>query len=133
MQSDGQFYAGRPRVHARARAVDVRHENNSTLLTVVYVLAGAIIVLWFAYLSSVTGTILSRLNVLPEHLSYNETVNRLHKADRLATAPFNERWNAFATSGKPDPAQRTGRMPDGCESAFGVLVQAGNFSARCVT
>ena len=133
MHSDRHLHAGRPRAHARARAVDVRQENNSVLLSVVYALASAIIVLWLAYLSSVTGTVLSKLNILPEHLSYNETVNRLHKTDRLSMISFNDRWNAFAASGKPHAAQRAGRIPDGCEAAFGVLVKAANFSARCVT
>jgi len=133
MNFDRQFHAGRPRAYARARAVDVQHESRSALITIAYALASAIIVLWLAYLSSATGAVLSKLNILPEHLSYNETVNRLHKTDRLPMVSFNERWNAFARSGKPDAAQRTGRIPDGCESAFGVLVKAGNFSARCVT
>jgi len=133
MYTDRQFHAGRPRAYVRARAVDVRHENSSALITIAYALASAIIVLWLAYLSSFTGTVLSKLNVLPEHLSYNETVNRLHKTDRLSMAAFNDRWNAFAVSGRPDAAQRTGRIPDGCESAFSSLVKVGNFSARCVT
>jgi hypothetical protein len=133
MSSDRQLYAGRPSAYARVRAVDIRNEDNSALFIVAYALASAIIVLWLAYLSSVTGTVLSKLNILPEHLSYYETVNRLHKTDRRPMGSFNGRWNALVTSGKPDAAQRTGRIPDGCESAFGVLVRVGNFSARCVT
>jgi hypothetical protein len=133
MHPDRRFHTSRPRTYVLARAVDVRHENNSVLSTAVYGLASAIIVLWLAYLSSITGTVLSKLNILPEHLSYNETVNRVHKTDRLPMAPFNDRWNAFAASGKPDAVQRTGRLPDGCEPAFSGLVKAGNFSSRCVT
>ncbi|MGA8610167.1 MAG: hypothetical protein WB760_00340 [Xanthobacteraceae bacterium] len=131
MSRDQQFHAGRLRAYARA--VDVRHENEGILSTALYAIASAIIVLWLAYLSSVTATVLSKLNILPEHLSYSETVNRLHKTDRLTMAPFDDRWNAFATSGKPDAAQRSGRIPDGCEPAFSGLVKAGNFSWRCVT
>ena len=132
MHSDQQFHPGRPRAYVRARAVDLRKENDGFLLTVVHAVASAIIVLWLAYLSSMTGTILSKLNVAPEHLSYNETVNRVHKTDRLLMVSFNDRWNAFGANGKPDPAQRTGRILDGCESAFGSLIKVGNFSSRCV-
>ena len=136
MLSDPQFHARRPRAYARARAVDVRHEKEGILTTVLYVVASAIIVLWLAYLSSITGTILSNLHVLPEHVSHNDTVNRLHKTGRLPMVSFNDRWNAFVTSGKADKAdaaQRTGQVPDGCESAFSGLVKVGNFTSRCVT
>lgn len=129
MHNDGQFHARRPRSYARA----LRHEHESILSTVLYVIASAIIVLWLAYLSSVTGTILSKLNIMPEHISYNDSVNRLNKTDRVPMVSFNDRWNAFVTGGKPDAAQRTGRVPDGCETAFSGLVKVGNFSSRCVT
>jgi hypothetical protein len=89
MSRDRQFHAGR--VRAYARAVDVRHENESILSTALYAVASAIIVLWLAYLSSVTGTVLSKLNIVPERLSYSETVNRLHKTDRLTMAPISAR------------------------------------------
>jgi hypothetical protein len=133
MYSDAQFHAHRPRAYARARTADVRHEKEGILTTVLYVIASAIIVLWLAYLSSITGTVLSKLHILPEHVSYNETVNRVHKTGRLTIASFDDRWKAFSMSGKPDAAQRTGRIPDGCETAFGGLVKAGNFTSRCVT
>ncbi len=129
MHSDRQFHAGGPRAYARAIAMDTRHESNSILVRVIYALASAIIVLWLTYLSTVTGTVLSKLNILPEHLSYNETVNRAHKADRLTVAPFNDRWNGFAASAM----KRTSGIPDGCEPAFSGLVKVGNFSSRCVT
>lgn len=133
MHSDQQFHARRPRAYARARAVDVRHEKEGILTTVLYVIASAIIVLWLAYLSSVTETVLSKLHVLPEHVSNNETVNRVHKTGRLTMASFDDRWKAFPTSSRPVAAQRTGRIPDGCETAFGGLIKAGNFTSRCVT
>jgi len=133
MHYDQQIHAGRPRANVHARAVNLRHENESILSTVLYVIASAITVLWLAYLSSATGTILSKLNIVPEHASHNGTVNRLHKTNRLSMASFDDRWKAFATSGKPDTAQRTGRIPDGCETAFGGLIKAGNFTSRCVT
>jgi len=128
-----QFHPGRPRSYVHARAVDVRHENNSVLLTVVYALASAIIVLWLAYLSSVSAAVLSKFNVAPDHLSYNETINHAHKTDQLPMVSFNDRWNGLAASGKSRAAQRTERIPDGCELAFGGLVKTGNFSSRCVT
>jgi hypothetical protein len=133
MYSDPQFHGRRPRAYALARPVDVRHEKEGILTTVLYVIASAIVVLWLAHLSFVTGAVLSKLHVLPEHVSYNETVNRVHKTGRLTMASFDDKWKAFATSGRPDAAQRTGRIPDGCETAFGGLIKAGNFTSRCVT
>jgi hypothetical protein len=111
----------------------VPHQDNSALIMVFYGLAGVIIALWLAYPSSVIGAALSKLNISPEHLSYTETVDRTHKKNQVTTVPFNDRWNAFVTSGKSNTAQHVWQIPDGCESAFGGLVKVGNFSARCVT
>jgi hypothetical protein len=131
MHSDQQFHGGRPRAHARAVVMEC--ENGAILLRITYALAAAIITVWLTHLSSVTDIVLNKANALPEQLSYNEMVNRAHKTDQLTVAPFNDRWNAPATSRNPDAARRTGRIPDGCEPAFGGLVKVGNFSSRCVT
>jgi len=60
------------------------------------VLAGAIIALWIACLSALTGSTLPKLNIVMQHQTPNETVIRLHKGDRLAPVNFRERWNAIA-------------------------------------
>ena len=133
MHSDRQLYAGRPRAYARVRVADARHESDSISVRIAYALASAIFVLWLTYLSAATATVLSKLNVPPERLSFNETVNRTHKTGRPTVAPFNDRWSALATSGKLNIAQRTGRIPDGCDPAFSSLVKVGNFTSRCVT
>jgi hypothetical protein len=133
MHPDRRFDAGRSRAYVRAGAVDVQDENSNVLIMVAYALASAIVLFWLVHLSLVNGTALSKLNILSEHASYNELVNRLHKADRLPTAPFNDRWNASISSSKPDATRRIGRIPDGCEPAFSGLVKASNFSSRCVT
>ena len=63
----------------------------------------------------------------------NETINRLHKGDRLPPVNFHDRWNAIAETNKgSNGAQTVERVPDGCEPAFSHLVKIGNFSARCV-
>lgn len=122
------------RPHVRARAVAVpQQEDHKILLMVAYVLASAIIVLWMAYLPSVTGSILNRLGVVPQHLASSESINRLHKADRLVGTKFDDRWNAVAEiSGATDAARSAERIPLGCEAAFMRLVKDGNFSARCI-
>ena len=103
-------------------------------MMVVYALASAIIVLWMAYLPTLMGSILTILNIVPTHLSSASDTS----------VPFDDRWNAFATTiktlGKNDihgrvtiPAEdMQQRIPVGCEPAFSHLIKAGNFSTRCV-
>ncbi len=116
-------------------------------MMVVYGLASAIIVLWMAYLPTLAGNILTQLNIVPTHLtSAASSVNRLDKSDQLASVRFDDRWRAFVAmtmqtlgengvnAGAADPAKvkKVQQIPVGCESAFGYLVKAGNFSARCI-
>jgi hypothetical protein len=120
-------FAGQPYVHARA--VSTAYHGRKALLIV---LASAIVVLWIACLSALTGSILSKLNVV-QHQTSNEMINRLHKGDRLPPVNFHERWNAIAEVDKAsNGAQSVERILDGCEPAFSHLVKVGNFSARCV-
>ena len=84
-------FVRRPYVHARA--VTTSHQGHKILLMV---LAGAIIALWIACLSALTGSTLPKLNIVMQHQTPNETVIRLHKGDRLAPVNFRERWNAIA-------------------------------------
>jgi len=132
--------------YPRARAVTQVQEQNQHKVTmvVVYALVSAIIVLWMAYLPTLTGSILTILNVVPTHLSSaSDSVNRANKDDQLTGLPFDDRWNAFTTTTKTlgengvqtrvaDPAEDVQRIPVGCETAFSHLIKAGNFSARCV-
>jgi hypothetical protein len=120
-------FARRPYVHARA--LSTACQDRKALLMV---LASAIVVLWIAYLSALTGSTLSKLNVV-QHQTSNEMIYRLHKGDRLAPVYFYERWNAIVEIDKAlNGTQSVERIPDGCEPAFSHLVTAGNFSARCV-
>jgi hypothetical protein len=97
------------------------------------VLASAIVVLWIACLPTLTGSILSGLNAVVQRQTSNETINRLHKGDRLAPVNFHDRWNAIVEIDKaPNGTQSAERIPDGCEPAFSHLVKVGDFSARCV-
>jgi len=121
------------RAQARARAIPAPRQDHRILLMVVYMLISAIIALWLAYLPTITASVLTQLNIVPQHLTAAETmVNRDHKGDRLATLTFDERWKAVATIDKAAPARRAERIPHGCEGAFSGLVKAGNFSTRCV-
>jgi hypothetical protein len=111
-----------------------------------YVLVSAIIVLWMAYVPTLTGNILTILNIVPTHLSSaSDSVNRANKEDQLTNVSFDDRWNAFATTtiktlGENDlhgrvtvPAEDTQQLiPVGCELAFSHLIKTGNFSTRCV-
>jgi hypothetical protein len=118
------------RPYAHARAVSISHQDHKVLSLV---LASAIVVLWIATLSALTGSILSRLNVVVHRQTSNETINRLHKGDRLAPMSFYDRWNAIVEVDRAsNGAQSVERIPDGCEPAFSYLVKVGNFCARCV-
>ena len=119
-------FARRPYIHARA--LSTAYQDRKALLVV---LASAIVVLWIAYLSAFTGSILSKSNVV-QHQTSNEMIYRLHKGG-LAPVYFHERWNAIVEIDKAlNGTQSAERIPDGCEPAFSHLVKAGNFSARCV-
>jgi hypothetical protein len=120
-------FVRRPYVHARA--VTTSHQDHKFLLMV---LASAIVVLWIGCLPALTGSILPQLNVVVQRQTSNETINRLHKGDRLAPVNFHDRWNAIAEIHKAYGSQSVERIPDGCEPAFSHLVKVGNFSARCV-
>jgi hypothetical protein len=73
----------------------------------------------------------------------SSAIDRTHKSDRAipASGTFAARWNAqdpLATnkfrspySEKPTERQMKGKVPFGCDPAFGPLVNA-NFSARCL-
>jgi hypothetical protein len=120
-------FVRRPYVHARA--VTTSHQDHEFLLMV---LASAIVVLWIGCLPALTGSILPQLNIVVQRQTSDETINRLHKGDRLAPVNFHDRWNAIAEIDKAYGSQSVERIPDGCEPAFSHLVKVGNFSARCV-
>jgi hypothetical protein len=86
-----QLHFVRPHVHAHA--VSTSHQDPNVVLML---LASAIIVLWIACLSAVTGPMLPKLNIVMQHQMSNEKINRLHKGDRLTLVNFRERWNAIA-------------------------------------
>jgi hypothetical protein len=146
MSSQQQRHCTR-RQYAHARAVAQVQEQNQHKITmvVVYALASAIIVLWMAYLPTLTGSILTNLNILPTHLSSaSDSVNRANKDDQLTGISFDDRRNAFATmtiktlgengvhTRVAEPAEDIQRTPVGCETAFSHLIKIENFSARCV-
>ena len=87
-----------PYAHARAVAqVQEQHQHKITLM-IAYALLSAIIVLWMAYLPTLTGSILTNLNILPTHLSSaSDSVSRANMEDQLTSVRFDDRWNAFAT------------------------------------
>jgi hypothetical protein len=52
-----------------------------------------------AYLPTLTGSILTGLNIVPTHLSSApDSVYRTNKGDELTSARFDDRWNAFTTT-----------------------------------
>jgi hypothetical protein len=54
------------------------------------------------YWPASANNILTKLNVLPEHLaSASDVSNRIHKADRLSGMSFEERWRAVPVGRKP--------------------------------
>jgi hypothetical protein len=90
-----------------------------------------------------TDNITVKLNVLSARLtSASDSSNRIHKAERLSTSSFEERWSAVPTpssvvNGDRDRreaprAEKRERIPFSCELAFSRLVTKGNFSTRCI-
>jgi hypothetical protein len=145
MHKSGQHESARHISHhlfrnARARA----NFYKKTLTVVSYTTACAIVALAMAYWPASAGDILTKLNVLPAHLtSASDVSNRIHKADRLSGMSFGERWRAVpmpsAVIGSdrnrreaPRAAERRERIPFSCELAFSRLVTKGNFSTRCI-
>jgi hypothetical protein len=97
MRSQQQLHFMR-QPYARARAVAQVQNQYKITMMVAYALASAIIVLWMAYLPTLTGSILKNLNVVPTHLSSaSDSVNLAKRHDQLTSVRFNDRWNAFAT------------------------------------
>lgn len=131
----------------RAHAVALVQEQNQhkIIMMVIYALASAIIALWMAYWPIIIGSIPTNLNILPQQSSASDSVNRVNKDGRFTRIRFDDRWNALAamtirTLGEngaharaTDPAKDTQRIPVGCEPAFSPLVQARNFTARCLS
>ena len=123
-----------PYAHARA-ALQVQEQNQHKItMMVTYALLSAIIVLWMAYLPTVTGSILTSLNIVPTHLSFaSDRVNRANVDDHLTSVRFDDRWSAFATptiktlkgngvhTSVTDPSgglpASSGRLPSGVQSA----------------
>jgi hypothetical protein len=113
-----------------------------TLIIVSYTTACAVVALAMAYWPASAGNILTKLNVLPAHLtSASEASNRILKADRPSGLSFAERWSAVPTPpaviGDKDrreapQAERRKSIPFSCELAFSRLVTKGNFSTRCI-
>ena len=147
MSSQQQLHFMRqPHAHARAVAQVKEQNHHAITMMVAYALVSAIIVLWMAYLPTLTGSILTILNIVPTHLSSaSDSINRANKDDQPTSVPFDDRWNAFATttitmlgensvhSRVTVPAEDTQqRIPVGCEPAFSHLIKTGNFSTRCV-
>ena len=138
-----QFHSVRqPQAYARAVAQVQKQDQHKIMIImmVAYALASAIIILWMAYMPTLTGGI-----TVPTHLSSaSDGFNRANKDDRLTNVRFNDRWNALAAiktqtlqengvhARATDPAKDIQRIPVGCEPAFGPLVKTGNFITRCI-
>jgi hypothetical protein len=113
-----------------------------TLIVVSYAAACAIVALGMAFWPASAGNILTKLNVLPAHLtSAVDGSNRIHKGDRLSA--FEERWSAVPLPSAviggdknrheaPRAERRMERIPFSCELAFSRLMTKGNFSTRCI-
>jgi hypothetical protein len=101
------YHMPRPRIHATA--VNIQHASHGIAKTVAYALVSGIIVLWMAYLSSVTSSILSRLKIV----TYNNAVfSSTAKGDRLAGATFVDRWSAL---GRIDAMRPSVTVPYSCQ------------------
>jgi hypothetical protein len=102
-------------VHRRTgRYIAIRpHDARQKCLMIgACLIAGAIIVLWPAYLPNLPGSILGLSNVVPQHLMEN-SVNRLHKGDRMSLsvgASFEARWSGIAAVRKPASVPKQSKL-----------------------
>jgi hypothetical protein len=137
MHRSGQHESARNIRNSRPRTSFYK----KTLIVVSYVTACAIVALGMTYWPASAGNILTKLNVLPAHLT--DASNRIHKADRLSGVSFEERWAAAPTPSAvsggdknrrdtPRAERRIERIPFSCELAFSRLMTKGNFSTRCI-
>ncbi len=120
------------------------HRNGQLWRAVSYTTVAAIIAFCMAYWPASAGNILTKLNVLPAHLtSASDVSNRIYKADRPSSVSFEERWSAVPAltvepadkNNRHEPPRAEGRVekiPFSCELAFSRLVRKGNFSTRCI-
>ena len=116
----------------RARAIAVRcHEPNIPPL-VAYLLASAIIILWTAYFSIAAGSVLPKVNIVPQHAISVAAVDQTNKGGRLGLL-FIDRWNAaIKMIGISPEAQKIEQAPDGCQSSFKQIVKIARLSDRCL-
>jgi hypothetical protein len=102
------------RPSAQAATINARYPTNRIAVTVAYALMSGIILLWLAYLSSVTRSILSGLTIVPDdHAAFSSTINRSNKGDRLSFATFDDRWSAL---GEREVLRPTVTNPPLCQS-----------------
>ena len=88
-----------PYGHARAVARVQEQNQHKITMMIAYALLSAIIVLWLAYLPTLTGSILTNLHIVPTHLSSaSDSVYRANRDDQHTGARFDDRWNAFTTT-----------------------------------
>lgn len=114
------------------------------LVFLTYATASAIIAFAMSYWPVSAGNILTKLNVVPNHLtSASEGSNFLVKGDRAPSVSFEQRWSAVPRTAiemrgdksrrqAPQAEGRIEKVPFSCELAFSRLVRKGNFSTRCV-
>ena len=85
-----------PRPHVLAERIGRPNSEQHTFLMLAFMLASATVALWLTYLPILTGSVVTSRNMAPQHVA-DYLVDRLHKADRLDTATFAQRWNGVAT------------------------------------
>jgi predicted PurR-regulated permease PerM len=97
MSSQQQLHFMRqPYAHARAVVLGQEQNQRKIAMMIVYALVSAIIVLWMAYLPTLTGSILTNLNIVPTYLSsVSDSVNRASRDDQVSSVRFDDRWDAL--------------------------------------
>ncbi len=145
MRRSGQHESARHISHQAFRNARPKASfYKKTLIAISYATACTIVALAMAHWPASAGNILTKIDVLPVHLtSASDVSNRIHKADRLSGVSFEERWSAVPTPSAavggdknrregPRAEGRIERIPFSCELAFSRLVTKGNFSTRCI-
>jgi len=111
MQSDYPRYIMRQR-RIQTMAIGANHHSKGITVTVAYALVIAIGLLWGAQLSSVTSSILSKLNMTSKGPAVSSSaIIRENKGDRLPAVTFGDRWNSL---GKLDTLRPAATIPSLC-------------------
>jgi len=117
------------RPYVLAQRLGRPNTERSIFVILTLMLASVAVALWLAYLPMLAGSVLTSLSFPPQPPA-GTLVNRLHKADRLGTATFAQRWNGV-TAIISQPPRNSTPIPEGRNPTSGSFHAVEDVSDRC--